>query len=58
MSKEFYEFVGKGIGALLGISALVIIALVVVLTYLTSRLVDKLGGSWCAYLKIWTLRQS
>jgi hypothetical protein len=32
MSKEFYEFVGKGIGALLGISALVIIALVVILT--------------------------
>jgi hypothetical protein len=32
MSKEFYEFVGKGLGAFIGISALVIIALVVALT--------------------------
>ena len=58
MSKEFYEFVGKGIGALLGISALVIIALVVILTQLTSRLVDKLGGTWWPCLKIWTLRRN
>lgn len=32
MSKEFYEFVGKGLGAFVLVSALIIVTLAVILT--------------------------